>query len=196
MIAGHFGLAAGVKGREPTVPLWALMLATSWLDVVFIPLLLTGVETIEKAPDATGPYGADIIHANYTHSLFGAIVLSLIFGFGARRFWGDRAGVVLGLVAFSHWVLDLLVHRGDLPILIGNVGHLPTLGFGLWRYPWIAAGLELLLVLAGAWLYWRAARGATEAAGWSTRWRADVSAALILIFGIGTLVADLTGFLS
>ena len=196
MIAGHFGLAAGVKAKEPAVPLWALMLATSWLDVVFVPLFLTGVETIERAPDATGPYGADIIHANYTHSLFGAIVLSLIFGFVARRFWGDRAGVVLGLVAFSHWVLDLLVHRGDLPILIGNVGHLPTLGFGLWRYPAVSATLELLLVLGGAWLYWRAARATAEAAGGAQRARADLSAALILIFGLGTLAADLSGFLS
>jgi hypothetical protein len=39
MIAGHFGLAAGVKGRERQVPLWALMLATVWLDIVFVPLL-------------------------------------------------------------------------------------------------------------------------------------------------------------
>jgi hypothetical protein len=38
MIAGHFGLAAGVKGRERQVPLWALMLATVWLDLVFAPL--------------------------------------------------------------------------------------------------------------------------------------------------------------
>ena len=88
MIAGHFGFAAGVKAKERSAPLWALMLATQWLDVVFVPLFLTGVETIEKAPDATGPYGADIIHANYTHSLFGAIVLSLVFGFVAR----SRAG--------------------------------------------------------------------------------------------------------
>ena len=42
MIAGHFGLAAGVKGRERQVPLWVLMLATVWLDIVFAPLLAAG----------------------------------------------------------------------------------------------------------------------------------------------------------
>jgi membrane-bound metal-dependent hydrolase YbcI (DUF457 family) len=193
MIAGHFGLAAGVKSQERSVPLWALMLATSWLDVVFVPLFLAGVETIEKAPDATGPYGGSIIHANYTHSLLGAALLSFVFGWAFSRRWGERAGIVLGAVSFSHWILDLVVHRGDLPILIGNVGRLPTLGFGLWRYPGVSAVIELAIVLVGSFLYWRAARDV--AAAGSLRQRADLSAALILIFGLGTLVVDWTGFL-
>ena len=41
MITGHFGLAAGVKSAERQVPLWALMLATVWLDILFVPLYLT-----------------------------------------------------------------------------------------------------------------------------------------------------------
>ncbi|GAB3889584.1 hypothetical protein GCM10029964_059520 [Kibdelosporangium lantanae] len=50
MIAGHFGLAAAVKARSPRIPLWTLMLATAWLDVVFVPLLASKVETIEPVP--------------------------------------------------------------------------------------------------------------------------------------------------
>ena len=46
MITGHFGLAAGVKSAERAVPLWALMLATVWLDILFTPLFLAGVETV------------------------------------------------------------------------------------------------------------------------------------------------------
>ena len=60
-------------------------------------------------------------------------------------------------MAFSHWLLDLLVHRGDLPILPGNIGNLPELGFGLWRYPVVSAGLECALVVVGAVLYYRRA---------------------------------------
>jgi membrane-bound metal-dependent hydrolase YbcI (DUF457 family) len=194
VIAGHFGLAAGVKSQERAVPLWALMLATSWLDVVFVPLYLMGVETMEKAPDATGAYGGGIIHANYTHSLLGAAILSVLFGWFFSRWWGERAGIVLGAVSFSHWVLDLIVHRGDLPILIGNVGHLPTFGFGLWRYPAVTAVIELAIVLVGSFLYWRAARDVT--ADGRLRGRADLSAALVLIFGLAALTADWTGFLA
>ena len=54
MIAGHFGLAAGAKSAARTTPLWALMLATAWLDVVFVPLFLAGVETIENVPGTAG----------------------------------------------------------------------------------------------------------------------------------------------
>jgi membrane-bound metal-dependent hydrolase YbcI (DUF457 family) len=127
VITGHFGLAAGAEAAEPRAPLWSLMLATMWLDVVFTPLYLAGVETIETPPG--GGYGSSTIHADYTHSLVGALVLSAIFGAVAVRPWGRRAGVVLAAVAFSHWVLDLLVHRADLPILPGNAGGLPLLGF-------------------------------------------------------------------
>jgi hypothetical protein len=52
MIAGHFGFAALIKAREPQVPLWALMLATVWLDVVFVPLYVAGIESIEEVPGA------------------------------------------------------------------------------------------------------------------------------------------------
>ena len=78
MIAGHFGLAAGVKARERQVPLWALMLATVWLDVVFVPLLAAGVESVENVPGTSGGYGNSIIHADWTHSLVGALVLAAV----------------------------------------------------------------------------------------------------------------------
>jgi hypothetical protein len=156
VIAGHFGFAAGAKATEPAAPLWSLMLATMWLDVVFTPLYLAGVESIATPPG--GGYGTSVIHADYTHSLVGALVLSALFAllFGWRR--GRRVALVLGVVAFSHWVLDLLVHRADLAILPGNLGALPLLGFGLWRVPAASILLEALLLLGGVFLYWRTAQ--------------------------------------
>jgi len=72
MIAGHFGFAAGVKAAEQQTPLWALMLGTVWLDIVFVPLFMIGIETIEPAVGMHSGYGANIIHTDYTHSLVGA----------------------------------------------------------------------------------------------------------------------------
>jgi hypothetical protein len=191
MIAGHFGFAAAVKARETATPLWALMLACVWLDVIFVPLFLSGVETIEKVPGA-GPYGGGVIHADYTHSLVGALALSLVLALPAAWAWGTRSGVVVGLVAFSHWVLDLVVHRSDLPLLPGGAGDLPKLGFGLWRWPAASASVELALVAAGAFLYWRAARAATGEAG-RGGWRANLAALMILVFGCLVLALDVTG---
>jgi hypothetical protein len=187
MIAGHFGFAAAVKARERQAPLWALMVACEWLDVVFVPLLAAKVETIDAAPGAG--YGEGIIHADYTHSLVGAIVLSVVFGGIASVWWGRRTGVVLAGVVFSHWILDLVVHRGDMPILPGHAG---TLGFGLWRWPVAAATVELLLVAIGAVAYWRAACAASRAAGQPLR-RANIAGLVVAASGIVTLVLSVTG---
>src|SRR5262245_40217388 len=113
MFAGHFGLAATVKAKEPQVPLWALMLSTQLLDVVFVPLYLAGIETIQ--PIGRGGYGESIIHANYTHSLVGALLISVVAGLVAGWNWNRRSGLIIAAMVFSHWLLDLLVHRADLP---------------------------------------------------------------------------------
>jgi membrane-bound metal-dependent hydrolase YbcI (DUF457 family) len=192
MIAGHFGFAAIVKGHEPETPLWILMLATVWLDVIFVPLYLAGIETIQPVDGVHAGYGAGVIHADYTHSLVGAIVLSALLGVVAWRLWTKRSGMVVGLVSFSHWLLDLVVHRGDLALLPGNIGDFPRLGFGLWRAPAASAAVELALAAVGAWIYWRAARSATVQAG-RGKFTAALSASLILVFGVLVLALDVTG---
>ncbi len=191
MIAGHFGLAAAVKNKETRTPLWALMLATVWLDVVFVPLLFAGIETAQPIDPKHPVYGSNIIHADYTHSIPGAIVLSVILGGLAALLWGRRSGIVIGLVAASHWVLDFPVHRGDLAILPGNYGNLPRIGLGLWRYPLASASLELALVLVGAFLYWRAATQVARTEGRGVV-AANLTGALIAIFGGLILWMDFT----
>ena len=190
MIAGHFGLAAGAKSAGPSAPLWSLMLATMWLDVVFTPLYLAGVETLDTPPG--GGYGTSVIHADYTHSLLGALILSGVFGGLAGWRWGRRVGVVLGAVAFSHWVLDLIVHRADLPILPGNLGGLPLLGLGLWRAPVASILLEALLLVGGVLLYWRAAMHNTSTNSTGRVTPVAVTVAL-LVSGVVVLVLDALG---
>ncbi|WP_372672401.1 permease [Amycolatopsis kentuckyensis] len=181
MIAGHFGLAAAVKAGRPAIPVWTLMLATAWLDVVFVPLYLSGIETVDGAG-----YGGGVIHADYTHSLVGALVLSALFGAVASRWLGRETGLILSAVVFSHWLLDLVVHRADLPILPGNAGDLPTFGFGLWRLPAVSAVVELLLLAVGIGLYWRAAAKRDPK-------RARTLGLSAAAFGVVTLAADLLG---
>ena len=193
MIAGHFGFAALVKARARQAPLWALMLATVWLDVVFVPLFLAGIETIEFVPGTHGGYGAGTIHADYTHSLLGAVLISALFGSAFGVAWGRRTGVVLALVSFSHWPLDLIVHRHDMPLLPGPAApQLPKLGLALWQWPWAAACMELGLVVLGAWFYWQAARAVSVSAGVGTR-RAGLAGALILAGGLLVLALDVSG---
>jgi membrane-bound metal-dependent hydrolase YbcI (DUF457 family) len=174
MIAGHFGFAALAKSREPRVPLWSLMLATVWLDIVFVPLFLMKIETMEPVPGLHGGYGENIIHADYTHSLVGALLLSLFFGLIFSVRWTKRCVIVLAFISFSHWLLDLVVHRHDMPILPGNFGNLPK------------------LVILGAWFYWRAA-SVVAAAAQRGRTRAMITSVLIFLCGLAVLALDVTG---
>ncbi|MCA2225414.1 permease [Nonomuraea aurantiaca] len=181
MFVGHFGLAAAVKAGEPRVPLWSLMLATQFLDVIFVVLYLAGgIESFQAV--APGTYGEALINAQYTHSLLGALLLSALYGgLGARR-WGRKTGWLLGAMVFSHWLLDLLVHRADLPLLPGNAGGLPLLGLGLWQVPWATAVIEGVLLVVGAVLYFRSVRQRAP-----VTWRAMVSGgvmAALLVLGL------------
>jgi hypothetical protein len=80
------------------------------------------------------------------------------------------------------------VHRADLPILPGNLGHLPRLGLGLWQYHALTATIEALLLVGGAALYWRASRTTGATAG-----RSALLTALIVACGGLTLGLDLAG---
>jgi hypothetical protein len=104
----------------------------------------------------------------------------------------------------SHWILDLLVHRPDMPILPGNTGALPLLGFGLWNFPLVTAGIELIMVLVGAFLYYHAAmrsavraeRQETKAGGTArnNRQQALITSIVMVVALVGTLAGDFLGF--
>jgi hypothetical protein len=213
MLAGHFGLAAGVKSQEQQIPLWALMLSTQLLDVVFLVLYAFGIENMVPEPGKTATYG-NFTGNNifYSHSLVGALIISLIAFIVAAIPWGRRNGLIIGAVVFSHWILDLIVHRPDLAVLPGNAGNLPLLGLGLWNIPWLSFVVEMAIILVGAFLYYRAAMGnaaraayieargsssnliasaaAASSVGAGLRRQALLTAALMLIALFGTLIAD------
>jgi hypothetical protein len=182
VIAGHFAFAAAVRSRDRSAPLWALMLASQWLDVVFVPLFAVGVERMQRAPGAPPGYGEGLFHIPWTHSLLGAAALALVFALPAAFRWGRRAALVLAGVVMSHWVLDAVVHRPDLPLVPGAG---PAIGLGLWDHRAIASLLELAIVLVGSALYLRSA----------PRNRAGRAAsAAVLLSGLSTLGLNVLGF--
>ncbi|WP_027088286.1 metal-dependent hydrolase [Cohnella panacarvi] len=191
MFAGHFGLAAGVKAKAPELPLWVLMVSAQLLDVAFIPMVVAGKESMDFTQHGEG-YGKAIIHADYTHSLLGALLIAIIAGVICEKIWGARAGWVAGGVAFSHWVLDLIVHRADMPLLPGNWGDFPLLGFGAWRSEMLSAGMELLLLSTGFVMY---VRYAFRKAGSEKRKTALLTSVILGIVLAGLLATDVSGML-
>src|ERR1700704_1426080 len=93
----------------------------------------------------------------YTHSLVAAIFWSVavaVFVWFLPRVAPRAAAVWVGVAVFSHWVLDLLVHRPDLPLYDNTA----KVGLGLWNYPVVALSLEALLLFGGMTLYLRRTR--------------------------------------
>lgn len=184
MVLGHFGVAAAAKPNAPEVPVWAMMVASQAMDIAFIPMVMLGLESITM-----GGYGQSTINAYYTHSIVGALVIAAImFAIGKAVWKTERAAWTLGILSASHWVLDLVVHRQDMPILPGNVGNLPLLGLGLWNYPWTALTIEIVLGLIGLVIYFRwASRKAQSNARW---YLGPVITAIIFV---ALVVSDLPG---
>src|ERR1700704_778861 len=97
-----------------------LFLAVQWIDVMWSIFVLLGLEKVRIAPGITASNPLDLYYMPYTHSLVAALLWSLgayIAYRGIRAFGGShRAALLVAVAVFSHWVLDLLVHRPDLPL--------------------------------------------------------------------------------
>jgi hypothetical protein len=196
MLAGHFGLAAAARSRAPKAPLAALLGATFLLDIGLAVLAPIGIEGFTILGEGSPQYGGIIVHGYYTHSLVGAAILACLALALGTWMWGLRAGVVMGLLVLSHWVLDLVMHLPDLPILPGNYLDLPLLGFGLWADPAWSAAAELALVVGGIVLYARYAFGLVRVTGVekpSGRRRAILAVAVIAALLLALLLLDVLG---
>jgi len=161
MFIGHYGPALAAKPAVKTIPLWLLFIAVQWLDVCWSALVMLGVEKVRIVPGFTEGSPLDLYFMPYTHGLLGALALSLVFGAIALLFVHERRVAVVAVVAgavFSHWLLDLVVHVPDLPLIDNSM----KVGFGLWRWLWISLPLELVTMLAGAILYLRAVPSRTR----------------------------------
>ena len=153
MFVGHYGVSFAAIKAEPTIPLWVLFIAVQLLDVLWAPFVLLGIEKVRIVPGITASNPLDLYYMPYTHSLVAAIVWSVVafLVYRAVRPAPARAAAIVGLAVFSHWVLDFLVHRPDLPLYDNSA----KVGLGLWNLPAVALGLEALLLFGAMWLYLR-----------------------------------------
>lgn len=156
MFLGHFALALGAKRVAPRASLGALLLAAQWSDLLWPFLLLAGIERVTVAPGDTAATPLRFDAYPISHSLLMLALWALLGGLLYFRLGRDRRGaLVVAVLVLSHWVLDVVTHRPDLPLT--PWGH-TRLGLGLWNAPRLAMAVELLLFAAGVMLYLRATR--------------------------------------
>src|SRR6266487_831796 len=155
MFVGHYGPSLAAKALKKTIPLWVLFIAVQWVDVLWSIFVLLGIEKVRIVPGITATNPLDLYYMPYTHSLVAAIGWSFIAVLIYKVFYTDdgwSSAAIVGAAVFSHWVLDLLVHRPDLPLYDNTM----KVGLGLWNFPTLAFSLEVVFLFLGLYLYLRA----------------------------------------
>jgi hypothetical protein len=148
---GHFAAGLAAKKLTPYTSLGTLLLSAQLLDLIWPTLLLLGTERVRISPGITAVTPLDFVSYPWSHSLLMAVVWALLFSglYVLIRRYPRGAVVALGLVV-SHWVLDLVTHRPDLP-LMPFFG--PVVGLGLWNSPPATVAVEGLMFALGLYLY-------------------------------------------
>jgi hypothetical protein len=157
---GHFGVALAVKPLAPKAPLWTLLIASEALDLLSAGTIALGLDkmAVSWVDFVNGVQTLVPGSVAYSHGFFMSLVWSALAAGIACFFLRDcRAGWIMGLVVFSHWVLDFIVHEPDLPIFF-DASH--TLGLGLWTNGpgfILSIILEFVLLIGGIVIYvlWR-----------------------------------------
>jgi hypothetical protein len=152
MFIGHFALAYGAKRVAPMVSLGTLFLACQFADLLWPTLLVLGYEQVAIDPGNTLMTPLNFISYPYSHSLVMLLVWSALFAIVYRITRGSRpvAMITLAALVLSHYLLDVITHRPDMPITISGATRL---GFGLWNHPGTELAIESAMFLAGTAVY-------------------------------------------
>ncbi len=185
MFVGHYAGALAARAAEPRAPLWTYVLGCQAMDIVWAGLVAADVEKAGVDPSLPGS-ALVLNHMPYSHSLPAAVFWSVVVGGGLMLLLKlpKRAGVFIGLAVFSHWILDFLVHRPDLPLLWTG----PKVGLALWNHAVLEEAIEMgLLAIAGSLWSWRRSQ---EGRSW---WGAPAFLGFLLLLQLVPLLSPLGG---
>ncbi len=156
MLIGHLGVGLAAKKLDSRIPLWLLLVAAIFVDLINCLFLFTGVEIVRVAPGFTKWVPLELVSIPYSHSLAMQLLWALVFSAGViivtqrnKIQHGAKLAVLLGGVVLAHYFCDVIVHVPDLALWPGSV----KLGLGLWNYPIISNTIEISFFLGGLFLY-------------------------------------------
>ena len=156
MFIGHFAVALAAKRTSPRVSLGTLFFAVQFLDLLWPVLVLAGIEHFRIEPGNTAVTPLDFYDYPFSHSLLTTAVWSILIGI---LYWFIRKSAkdsfILALCVSSHWILDFITHRPDLPLMPEST---VLLGLGLWNSSILSVAIECLFFVAGSIIYIRSTR--------------------------------------
>jgi membrane-bound metal-dependent hydrolase YbcI (DUF457 family) len=156
MFIGHLAVGFAAKRVAPRTSLGVLLASSVAVDILYFVFLLAGLEQMRIEPGNTAYSPLVFDHYPFSHSLLAAAVWSVFLAFLYFTFTRYRTGAVaVGCVSISHWFLDAIVHRPDLPLY---PGHTALVGLGLWHSLAATFLVEGAIFLAGVWIYFTAGK--------------------------------------
>lgn len=164
MFIGHFALGFAAKRAAPRTSLATLVGAAQLADLLWPVLVALGVERVTIDPGNTAFTPLDFVSYPYSHSLVTLCVWGAAFAWIYRRRSGDtQAAWVIAVLVASHWVLDFVTHRPDMPLYPGG----PRVGLGLWNSIVATIAIECAMFVAGVVIYLRATRPSDAVGRWA-----------------------------
>ena len=188
MFVGHYAASLALKRFEKRASLGILFLAVQFVDILFFPFVLLGIERLNIVENFTESTHFELEYMPYTHSLLASLIwASLAYAVFrwviVRR---NSVALVVALAVFSHLLLVLIVHTPDLPIWRDES---LKLGFGLWNNAIATYALEAVLLISALWLYLRS----TSATGRIGRFGMSVFVMVLLAVNIVNVFGPLQG---
>jgi hypothetical protein len=151
MFAGHVGVGLALARGERAVNPGVFVAAALLLDALLWAFVLLGWESLRIPAEFAATHQPHFVFP-WSHGLsavagWAVLAGGLAFVAASRR---ARPALLVAAAVFSHWLLDALVHRPELPL----AGAASTVvGLGLWNRMPVALALEAALVVGGLWLY-------------------------------------------
>jgi len=153
MFIGHYAVGLASKKFAPRASLGVLIAAPILLDLLWPIFLLLGLEHVTIEPNSNQFLRLTFDSYPISHGLIAVLGWATLFAciyLGITRYIVGAVVIWIGVV--SHWVLDFIVHRPDLPLLARGQR---LYGLGLWNHKWITIAVEVVMLAAGAWIYLR-----------------------------------------
>ena len=151
MFIGHLAVGFASKRVAPKASLGVLMAAPMALDLLWPLFLLAGWEQVRIDPGNTAFTPLDFVSYPYTHSLAMSVVWAALFAliyWAVTRYTAGAFVIAAGVV--SHWILDYVTHRPDLPLYSGGTERL---GLELWNSVAGTIAIESVMFAAAVWIY-------------------------------------------
>ena len=151
MFIGHFAAALTARRIASRPSLGWFFAACQLPDLIWPVLVLAGVERVSIDPGNTAFTPLSFDYYPWSHSLLMVAVWGAALGGMYLALRRDlRGALVIEALVMSHWLLDFLTHRPDLPLIPGNATRV---GLGLWNNVPATLTIESLFYLGAIALY-------------------------------------------